>query len=45
MRKILLVPELPKTFIYLTETHEVRGTGEKIDKKVMNSEGLYKKKR
>ena len=45
MKKIIEVPELPKTFIYLTDTHEVRGTGEKIDKKVMNREGLYTKKR
>lgn len=45
MSKIIYVPELPKTFIYLTETHEIRGTGEKIDKKVMNGEGLYQKKR
>jgi hypothetical protein len=45
MRKIMLVPELPKTFIYLTETHEIRGTGETIDKKVMDHERLHSKKR
>jgi hypothetical protein len=34
-RKTLYVPELPKGFIYLTETHRVVGIGEKIDEKVM----------